>query len=95
MDDRHVAALLAAGRLLQSKRWPGGPVKIVPEPGGCETYPQAVARVIAGLATSDRARLRELVGWVLDYERGEAEAPPERPHLAARKARIVETARLA
>lgn len=72
MDGRQAAALIAAGRLLQSKRWPGGPVKIIPASGGCETYPQAVARVIAGLTPSDRDRLRELVAWVIEYERADS-----------------------
>lgn len=67
MNDRQAAALLAAGRLLQSRTWPGGSRKIDPAPG--ETYPQAVARVIAELVDSDRDHLRELVAWVLAYDR--------------------------
>lgn len=67
MNDRQATALLAAGRLLQSRTWPGGSRKIDPAAG--ETYPQAVARVIAMLDDSDRGHLRELVAWVLDYDR--------------------------
>lgn len=67
MNDRQAAALLAAGRLLQSRTWPGGSRKINPAPG--ETYPQAVARVIAELIDGDRDYLRELVTWVLSYDR--------------------------
>ena len=62
-----IAALVVAGRLLQSRSWPGGKKKIECEPG--ETYPQAVARVVAGLADGERDHLRELVGWVRSYER--------------------------
>ncbi len=67
MNDRQATALLAAGRLLQSKSWPAGSRKIDPAPG--ETYPEAVARVIATLDITGRAHLRELVAWVLDYDR--------------------------
>lgn len=67
MNDRQAAALLAAGRLLQSKSWLGGCRKIDPAPG--ETYPQAVARVIAELVDGDRDYLRKLVAWVLSYDR--------------------------
>lgn len=67
MNDRQATALLTAGRLLQSKSWPGGSRKIDPAPG--ETYPQAVARVIAALDDGGRDRLRELVAWVLGYDR--------------------------
>lgn len=70
LSDHQAAALIAAGRILQSRQWPAGPIKIAPAPG--ETYPQAVARVIAGLADGERDRLRELVAWVMDYERAEA-----------------------
>lgn len=67
MTDQQAAALVAAGRILQSRQWPAGPIKIAPAPG--ETYPQAVARVVAALDAGERDRLRELVAWVLDYER--------------------------
>ena len=67
MNDRQATALLAAGRLLQSRTWPGGSRKIASAAG--ETYPQAVARVIAALDDSDRDHLRELVAWVLNYDR--------------------------
>lgn len=67
MNDTQARALIAAGRLLQSKTWPGGSCKIDPAPG--ETYPQAVARVIATLDITGRDHLRELVAWVLDYDR--------------------------
>lgn len=69
MIDRRAAALIAAGRLLQSKAWPGGRVLIARLEG--EAYPQAVARAIEGLGASERDRLRELVGWVREYERQE------------------------
>ena len=63
MNDRQHAALLAAGRLLQSRGWPGGTVKIVTRKG--ENYPEAVARVIAETQSPDsRDRLRELAKWV-------------------------------
>lgn len=67
MNDRQVTALIAAGRLLQSRTWPGGSRKIDPAPG--ESYPLAVARVIATLDSGDRDHLRELVAWVKDYDR--------------------------
>lgn len=67
MNDAQARALISAGRLLQSRTWPGGSHKINPAAG--ETYPQAVARVIAALDDSDRGHLRELVAWVLDYDR--------------------------
>lgn len=67
MNDRQATASLAAGRLLQSRTWPGGSRKIASAAG--ETYPQAVARIIATLNDGDRDRLRELVTWVLDYDR--------------------------
>lgn len=67
MNDRQATALLAAGRLLQSRTWPGGSRKIDPAPG--ETYPRAVARVVATLDAGERDRLRGLVGWVMDYDR--------------------------
>ncbi len=67
MNSNQAAALVAAGRLLQSRRWPGGGIHIKAQAG--ETYPQAVARIIATLDDGDRGRLRELVAWVLDYDR--------------------------
>lgn len=70
MTDQQASALVAAGRILQSRQWPAGPIKIAPAPG--EAYPQAVARVIASLDAGERDRLRELVAWVLDYKRQEA-----------------------
>lgn len=69
MISAQAVALIAAGRLLQSKTWYGGRKQIRLDPGG--TYPQAVARMIAMLAVADRDRLREVVAWVLDYEREE------------------------
>lgn len=68
-NNEQAAALLAAGRLIQSKCWPGGRIRIELEPG--ERYPQAVARVIACLSPHERDRLRELVAWVRGYERAE------------------------
>lgn len=70
MTDQQAAALIAAGRILQSRQWPAGPVKIAPALG--ETYPLAVARVIAALDAGERDRLRELVGWVISYQKTEA-----------------------
>ncbi|ODU49878.1 MAG: hypothetical protein ABS92_04805 [Thiobacillus sp. SCN 63-374] len=67
MNSSQAAALVAAGRFLQSQRWPGGGMKITCAHG--ETYPQAVARIIATLDDGDRDRLRELVAWVLGYDR--------------------------
>lgn len=69
MNESHVHALIAAGRLLQSKAWLGGRVKIDKREG--ESYPQAVFRAIVALDDADRQRLRELVAWVLEYERFE------------------------
>lgn len=73
MNDRQAAALLVAGRLLQSKSWPGGSRKIDPAPG--ETYPEAVARVITTLDAGDRDHLRELVAWALGYDRHDCTPP--------------------
>lgn len=70
MTDQQASALVAAGRILQSRQWPGSPIKIAPAPG--ETYPLAAARAIGALDAGERDRLRELVGWVMDYERAEA-----------------------
>jgi hypothetical protein len=67
VNESRVRALLAAGRLLQSKAWPGGRVEIDKREG--ESYPQAVSRTIVALDDTDRQRLRELVAWVLEYER--------------------------
>jgi hypothetical protein len=67
MEDQTVAALLAAGRLLQSKQWFFGKREIKREAG--ETYPAAVMRTIETLDKNERAKLRELVAWVRDYER--------------------------
>lgn len=69
MNETHVRALIAAGRLLQSDNWPGGRMKIGKREG--ESYPQAVTRAIAALEEADRHRLRELVTWVLAYEQSE------------------------
>lgn len=68
---RQVQALLAAGRLLQSRDWPGGKVCITRLAE--EAYPDAVARVIGELTPADRDKLRELVRWVMDYEDEEVE----------------------
>jgi threonine synthase len=69
MEDKEAAALVAAGRLLQSKTWPYGRKKIEREAG--ESYPAAVARAIKGLPEDEREKLRELTQWVRDYERAE------------------------
>lgn len=69
MNESHVRALIAAGRLLQSKAWPGGRVEIDKREG--ESYPQAVSRAIDALNEIDRQQLRELVAWVLEYGRFE------------------------
>lgn len=66
MNDAQARAMIAAGRLLQSKAWRGGRVKIEKREG--ETYPQAVSRTISTFDDSDRNHLRELVTWVLEYE---------------------------
>lgn len=65
MNESQARALIAAGRLLQSKAWPGGRVTIEKRDG--EDYPQAVYRVIASLDDGDRDHLRELVEWVIAY----------------------------
>jgi hypothetical protein len=67
MDDQTVAALLAAGRLLQSKQWFFGKREIKRMEG--ETYPAAVMRTIETLDAEERNKLRELTQWVRDYER--------------------------
>ena len=67
MNEAQARALIAAGRLLQAKAWSGGPVNIEKREG--ETYPQAVFRVVSTLGDSDRNRLRELVAWVMEYEK--------------------------
>lgn len=67
MNESQVRALIGAGRLLQSKAWPGGRVEIDKREG--ESYPQAVSRAIVALDEADRQRLRDLVAWVLEYER--------------------------
>jgi len=69
MSEEKIAALIAAGRLLQSKQWPGGKREIKREHG--ESYPQAVLRVIRTLDESEREKLRELTEWVRDYERAD------------------------
>lgn len=61
-----VRALMIAGRLLQSKDWPGGKVRIQSVDG--ESYPEAVARVITNLSPASRGHLRESVSWVMDFE---------------------------
>ena len=67
MTDDQAAALRIAGRFLQSPDWPSGRVRIQPAHG--ESYPAAVLRTIGTLEPSQRQELRELVAWVLDYER--------------------------
>jgi hypothetical protein len=72
MRDEEAAALVAAGRLLQSKTWPGGQKKIVCQPG--EKYPEAVRRVIETLSDDEKNKLRELTQWVRSYEQHEHES---------------------
>lgn len=74
MNDAQARALIAAGRLLQSKAWPGSRVKIEKREG--ETYLQAVSRAISKLDDGDRDHLRGLVVWVLEYERTGLSEPP-------------------
>lgn len=62
-------ALMIAGRLLQNRAREGGKLRIKRMAG--ESYPDAVARAIAGLDPVDRDQLREQVRWVLDYEMAE------------------------
>lgn len=69
MTNDQAAALIAAGRLLQSRGWPGGALAI--DRGAGETYPQAVARRVATLDQDTRAHLRGIVAWIRDYERVE------------------------
>jgi threonine synthase len=70
MEDEKAAALVAAGRFLQSKQWPYGRRKIEREAG--ETYPEAVARVIETLSDDEKEKLREMVQWIRSYERHES-----------------------
>jgi len=67
VNSNQAAALVAAGRILQSRNWTGGGIRIKAQAG--ETYPQAVARIIDTLDGGDREQLRGLVAWVLDYDR--------------------------
>lgn len=63
-----VSYLIAAGRLIQNKKWPWGKRKINKLDG--EAYPTAVFRVIVfEMGGDEREHLRELVSWVRDYER--------------------------
>ncbi len=65
-----VSYLIAAGRLIQNKKWPWGKRKINRLAG--EAYPQAVFRTVTfELDGKERQHLRELVAWVRDYEREE------------------------
>lgn len=68
-SDEQAAAMVAAGRLLQSPLWTSGKKRIWRMEG--ESYPQAVARIIALLPETERNELRELVAWVRAYEREE------------------------
>lgn len=67
MTDEQAAALVAAGRLLQSKGWATGRKTIDVQAG--ESYPSAVQRVIGSLPEDERQALRGLVEWVRQYER--------------------------
>jgi hypothetical protein len=69
MRDEEAAALVAAGRLLQSKDWFWGRREIKRREG--ETYPQAVLRVIKTLPDDERNKLRELTEWVREYEKAD------------------------
>lgn len=71
LSAEQATALVAAGRLLQSKSWPGGRRRI--ERRGGEAYTEAVARIVAGLSDDERERLRGLVSWVRSYERAAAD----------------------
>lgn len=66
-EEEQIAALNAAGRLLESPQWPGGAIEIKPLAG--ETYEQAVTRVVATLAPAVTARLRSATSWIREYER--------------------------
>lgn len=72
MTNEEAAALIAAGRLLQSKGWISGRKRIERTSG--EKYPEAVLRTINSLPETEREMLRELVAWVRDYERAEQSA---------------------
>lgn len=50
-----------------------------------ETYPGAVSRVIAMLNDDDRDVLRELVAWVMDYEKADSRLPEAKPIPADRR----------
>lgn len=67
MTDEQAAALVAAGRLLQSKDWCSGRKTIEKLDG--ESYPEAIQRVIGSLSEDERDALRGLVEWVRQYER--------------------------
>lgn len=65
--DEQAAALVVAGRLLQSKNWPSGRKKI--EPLSDENYPEAVLRAICALPKEEQEMLRELTSWVREYSK--------------------------
>ena len=65
--DEQAAALVVAGRFLQSQDWPSGRKKI--EPRGGENYPEAVLRAICALPKEEQEVLRELTSWVREYEK--------------------------
>lgn len=69
-SDEQASTLIAAGRLIQNKKWPWGKRKIELLAG--ESYPLAVFRIVTFcLEPEERRHLREITTWVRDYERNE------------------------
>lgn len=66
LSDEDAKKLVIAARLLRSRDWPGGPLKIQQQDG--ESFPAAVQRIARSLPPQQRAHLRELVIWVWDFD---------------------------
>lgn len=67
--DEQASALIAAGRILQSKEWHYGQIKIKKMNG--ERYPESVKKAIDSLTENQKEHLRDLISWVRDYEKND------------------------